>query len=367
MKDHPKIAIIYLQYYHNESFMDDAVSALRKVTYPKDKLAFVIVDNPEPEKGLFTHYIQETVMPHSGKDLPEVVYLPQETNLGFAGGNNKGVDWALEHGYDLVYFHNNDGFFARNAFEPLVDAFQKDEKLGIAQSLILLHPETDKINSTGNALHFLGFGYSNHCWEKIKDVELEHVYEIGYASGAAFMARADLTKQYGAWDHDFFLYHEDTEWSLRLRALGYKIVAVRDSIFYHKYQFARSIGKFYWMERNRIGVLLMFYRWPTLLLMLPMAIILEAGLIFTAIKGGWFKKRIEVYQYWLKPSSWKLWLGKRKKIQRMRTVSDRFLLSYTVSGIYFQDKSVDNPLLRYIGNPLMKLYQTVIIRGLIWW
>ena len=366
MEQYPKIAIVYLSF-HCEPYMDDILSSLKKLTYPKERIEFIIVDNPHPEHGPSVKYIEENVMPLSGKEIPHVTLLPQKTNLGFAGGNNAGVDWALENNFDYIYFHNNDGFMAANCLEPIVEALEKDKSVGIAQSLMLLHPETELINSTGNAFQYLGFGFCNEYRFKIKDVELPEVKEIAYASGAALMISADLIRQYGSWDNDFFLYHEDLEWSMRLRMTGKKIILVRDSVFYHKYQFARSITKFYWMERNRYGTMLMFFRWPTLLLLLPMALGMELGLLLFSIKGGWFKERMKVYKYWLKWENWKLWLGKRKRTQALRTVSDRYLMSYAVSGIYFQDKSTDNPIVNYIGNPILKIYYWAVVKALIWW
>jgi len=171
------------------------------------------------------------------------------------------------------------------------------------------------------------------------------------------------------WDDDFFLYHEDLEWSLRLKMAGYRIVMVTDSIFYHKYKFSRSITKFYWMERNRYGVLLMFFRWKTLLLLLPMLLVMELGLIAFALKGGWIKDRIRVYQYWSKLAHWKLWLGKRKKINAIRKVSgkkDIDILQSAATKILFQDQEMQNPLLIYVGNPIMNLYAG-IIRHIIKW
>lgn len=363
----PKIAIVYLQYYHSESYIDDAVSALKKISYPKDKLEFIIVDNPYPKKGVFSRYIHDTVMPLSGQEIPHVTYLPQKENLGFAGGNNSGVEWALDHDFDYIYFHNNDGFFATTAFEPLIEAFQTDEKIGAVQSLLLLHPETNLLNSAGNSFHYLGFGYCDNYRQPVKDLDLPKIKEIDYASGAALMVRADLIKKYGAWDPDFFMYHEDLEWSFRLRAAGYKIVLVRDSIFYHKYQFGRSISKFFFMERNRHAIMLMFFRWPTLILLAPMGLVLECGLWLFSIKNGYAHKRWDVYKYWFNTKHWKLWLKKRRAIQKIRVVSDRFLLKYSVSEILFQETEMANPLLRYVGNPMMKLYWWVVVRGLIWW
>jgi len=367
MKEFPKIAIVYLLYYHNESYIDDAVSALKKLTYPKERVEFIVVSNPHKEQGSFVPYVEETVMPLSGKEIPHVTILAQKENKGFAGGNNEGAAWAIDHGFEYVFFHNNDGFFATNALEPLIDAMEADKTIGAAQSLMLLHPETDLINSTGNSFQYLGFGYCNAYRHKVFDTPLEKVQEIGYASGAALMMRVDLMKEYGMWDHDFFLYHEDLEWSFRLRIAGYKIVLVSDSVFYHKYQFARSITKFYWMERNRYGVMLMFFRWPTLLLLLPLALVVEIGLWFFALQGGWLKERVKVYAYWLKKEHWKLWLGKRKRTQNIRKRSDRYMLTRAATGIYFQDKMTDNPLVNYLANPVMKVYYWLIVKVFIWW
>lgn len=355
-KELPTIAIVYLLFYHNESYVDDMVQALKTVNYPKDKLKLVIVSNPHPEHGSFLHYIEDTVVPLSNTELPEVIVLAHEENLGFAGGNNAGVDWAIEHNIDYVFFHNNDGFVGRDAFGPIARHMEAHPNVGIAQMLMLLHPDTEHVNSTGNSFHYLGFGYCNDYRKNINDLELPETMEIPYASGAAFMVRTSTIKELGAWDHDFFLYHEDLEWALRLRIAGYDVHMVRDSIFYHKYQFSRSSTKFFWMERNRYGVLLMFYRWPTLLLLAPMLIVMEFGQIFFALRRGWFEERVKVYKYWSKAESWKLWIGKRKKTQSIRKRPDRYLLKYTVPTIKFQEKFMEHWLLTYVANPIMTVY-----------
>ena len=365
MQNYPRIAIIYLSF-HCEPYMDDVISSLKKITYPKDKLELVIVDNPHPKFGSSVKYLEDNVLTLSAIEIPHTTLLPQKENLGFAGGNNVGVEWAINNGFDYVYFHNNDGFLAANALEPLVETMENDKKIGIAQSLMLLHPETDLVNSDGNQFQYLGFGFCGGYRKKFSDLKVSPVSEIPYASGAALLVRTDLIKQFGAWDDDFFLYHEDLEWSFRLRSVGYKVVLVRDSIFYHKYQFGRSIEKFYYMDRNRYGVMLMFFKLPTLLLLLPMLIVLEFGLWIFAFKGGWANKRLAVYKYWLKWQNWRLWLGKRKSIQKNRLVTDKFLFSYAVPTIEFQEKEMSNPVLKYIGNPIMKGYFWLIKKIIFW-
>ena len=365
--DYPKIAIVYLLYYHNESYINNLVSALKKITYPKDKLELVIVANNHEKDGSFVHYINDAVMPLSGIEIPHTTLIANQENLGFSAGNNQGANWAVENGFDYVFFHNNDGFLALNAIEPLVETLESDKKIAIAQSLVLLYPETDLVNSIGNSFHYLGFGFASGYRQKIKDIELPKVKEVDYASGAAFMISTELIKKYGAWDSDFYIYHEDLDWGLRMRSLGLKLVMVKDSVFYHQYQFSRSIMKFYWMERNRHAVMLMYFKWPTLLLLAPMAIVLEFGLWFFAFKNGYAGKRWEVYKYWLNFKNWSIWLNKRKQIQTTRKVTDREMLRHSVAEIVFQDSSTDNFLVKYVANPVMKAYYYVVVRGLIWW
>ena len=362
----PKIAIMYLSY-HSDPHIDDAAAAFRRLTYPHDRIEIVIVDNPHPEYGSSVGYIEEHVMPMSGREIPHVTLLPQKNNLGFAGGNNAGIRWAMEHGFDYVYFHNDDGFMIAGTLDPLVTAMESDKTIGAAQSLMLLYPDTDRVNSTGNVFQYLGFGFCGDYRKKVSDLFLPPIKDISYPSGAALLLRTDLLQKFGLWDEDFFMYHEDLEYGFRLRIAGYRTVLVRDSQFFHKYQFGRSIQKFYWMERNRFGVLLMFFRTPTLLLLLPMLLIMEIGLWLFALRGGWADTRAAVYRYWLQPKHWALWLAKRRRIQSIRTIRDRDLLADASPTILFQEKSMEHPLLTRVANPGMAVYYWVIVRGLIFW
>lgn len=366
MENLPKVAVIYLSY-HSDDYLPDAVSAFSRITYPKEKVELVIVDNFHPKFGNTVKAVENMVMPLSGKTIPHVTFLPQKDNFGFAGGNNIGIKWALENGFDYVYLHNDDGFIAPNAFEPLVQAMEEDKNIAIAQSLILLHPDVEYLNNAGNCFQYLGFGFCDEYRSKRSDLDLPKIKEVSYASGAACMLRAELIKKYGMLDSDFYMYHEDLEWCLRFRIFGYKSVLAAESVFYHKYQFSRSIQKFFYMERNRYAVLFMYFKFPTLLLLLPIMSALEIGLWLFAWRGGWLSEKIDVYKYWLNKNNWAIWREKRKNIQNIRQVSDRYLLSYSVPGIYFQEKSMASPLLKYIGNPIMTVYYWIAVKGLIWW
>lgn len=361
----PKVAIVYLSF-HSEPYLAEVISGLRKMSYPKDKVEFVVVDNLHPEHGSSAQSIETATRAISGVEIPRTTILPQSTNTGFAGGNNIGIAWALEHGCDYVYLHNQDGFMDVSCLEQLVAAMEADSAIGSAQSLIMLFPETDKVNSSGNSYHYLGFGYTTDYGTKKENLKIKDVQSIGYGSGASLLFRASLLKKYGAFDEYFFAYHEDVEYGLRMRATGYKNVVVAPSLFYHQYSFSRNRVKFYYMERNRYGTLLMYYRWPTLVLLLPMLAFMELGMIYFYIRQGWFDIRWSVYGYWVRPQHWKIWLEKRKAINKIRTVTDRELLASAVSEINFGEKDINTPLVRYVANPLAAAYWWLVKRIIFW-
>ncbi|MFA6485789.1 MAG: glycosyltransferase family 2 protein [Candidatus Magasanikbacteria bacterium] len=335
MPNFPKVAIVYLSY-HCELYLERAIEAWKKLDYPKEQVVIVVVDNQHKNYGSSAKFIQEKALPLSGNVLPKVVFLPQETNLGFAGGNNIGINWAVQNGYDYVFLHNQDGFMAPECLAKLVEAMEKDKTVGAAQALICLFPEIDLVNTSGNKYHYLGFGFCGDYRLPVIGVE-KNAHAIGYASGAALLMRVDLIRAHGMLDADFFAYHEDFEYSFRLKAQGYKIILAPEAHFFHEYEFdKKNTTKYFLMERNRIGMWLMYLDWSTLLLLAPIEILLNFGLLFFSLKCGWIKEWAMVQVYWLKWSNWRFWLNKRVLTRKSRKLSDRDLLQDAVSAIEFE-------------------------------
>lgn len=364
----PRVVVMYLLWDQEpKRYLEDAIEGMKKQTYAKKHTEFLIVYNShKPENPSQAPYIEETLAAHAD-DLPHVTFLNQKENLGFSGGNNLGMQWAIDNGFDYVFLHNGDGYLGPECLAQLVKTMEADKTIGASQAMMLLHPETDKINSAGNALHYLGFGYCQYYKFKKETVSLPDVSDVGYISGGAIMLRTDLLKAHGLWDEDYFMYHEDTDYSLRLRMQHYRTVLIRDAEFFHKYQFSKSISKYFWMERNRYTILLLYYRIPTLILLLPILVALECGMWLFAFRGGWWREKAKVYQYWSKRAHWQLWWKKRKAIQKHRQIGDRELLKNAARGIHFQEAQMEHPLVLYVGNPIMEVYYWIVVRGLIWW
>src|SRR3989339_1033985 len=345
----PKVALIYLSYF-SEPYLDEVILSLSKLNYPKDQLMLIIVENASTDRS--DAIIREQVLPKSGKELPEIIYLPQEKNTGFASGNNLGIQRALLEGAEYVYFLNNDAKLQSDALRHAIALAESDVKIGSVQSLMLLWQNPQKVNSTGGMVHFLGFGFVRDNGEFVKNITAKEGEEIAYASGAAVLYRARTLQEVGLLDPYLFLYHEDLELGWRIRLAGYRNVLSVSSIVYHQYEFRRSIQKFFWMERNRILVHASHLRLSTLVLLFPLWLGVECALLVFAIKGGWWKEKKKVYGSFLQRSIWRYVVEKRYASHVLRQgVSDRKMLSLFTAKIEHQD--MRNVFVEQIGNPLM--------------
>ncbi len=344
----PRVAIVYLSY-NTRPYIDEVISSLEALRYPRERVEFIVVDNNSPDGS--AEVIRERMLPKSDVTIPHVTFFPNPTNEGFAAGNNIGMNHALLEGVDYVYLLNNDAKFHPDAITEAVKLAESDQTIGSVQSLMLLWQKPDVVNSTGGMVHFLGFGFVRDNGRPVRDVAIPDGAEINYASGAAALYRASVLKKVGLLDPFLFLYHEDLELGWRIRLAGFKNVFSKTSIVYHHYEFKRSVAKFFWMERNRILVHTSHLKLPTLLLLIPFMAALEIALVFFAVRGGWISEKMKVYRALLKPSTWMYVWKKRRTSALLRTVADREIVRLWTAKIEHQETS--NPAVDTFGNPML--------------
>ena len=360
----PRVAIVYLSY-HSDEYIDEAFSAVSNLNYSKENLALIVVDNLHPTHGSSLDKIQKVLEIHKNT-LPKYIILPQNANLGFCGGNNVGIKWALDNNYDYVFLHNQDGSIDLDCISKMIQVMESNKKIGCAQALVMLD-HSDRINSAGNSFNYIGFGYISNFGQKISEIKFNKVQNVGYASGAALLLRADLLRAHGGLNELFFVYHEDVEYSLRMKFLGYQTAMVSDAKYFHKYEFNRNNSKFYFIERNRYLVLLMYYKWPTLLLLLPLIIISEISIFIFFVLKGWVKLKLEFYKYFINHNNIKILLKNRSIIQNIRQIKDRNFIRGLDSGIQInKNQKFSLYLIKLIVNPILIIYYS-IVRIIIFW
>lgn len=350
----PRVAIIFLSY-NGRPFLERVFSSLDALDYPRDRLGVIAVDNASMDGSA------EWLRAREG-----VTFLPLSENLGFAGGNNVGIERALLDGYDYVYLLNNDARLDPAAIREAVAVAERDARVGSVQSLIRLWQDEGTLNATGGAVHFLGFAYARDNGTRASDADVAPLdgSDIAYASGAAVLYRASALREVGLLEPYYFMYHDDLELGWRLRLAGYRNALATRSVAYHHYEFRRSIKKWYWMERARLLVLFSHLKPATLLLLAPFLLSAEVALLAFAARGGWLRDKLLVYRDLARPATWAHIREKRRFSQTIRNVPDREIARLWTGAIEHQETS--NRFVEGVANPLMRAAWFFLRRFIVW-
>ena len=356
-----KVAIIVVTY-NASKYLGELFSSLENLNYPKDKFEIVIIDNASTDGT--QEILKSQVLNLKSKKFYVSCFMFHE-NSGFVGGNNIGLQYAVDNDFDYAYMLNQDTVVDPNFLEEAINVAESDEKIGAVQSLLLLNDRKDTINSMGNHIHYLGFAYAGGNGEKVQSSKFKvQSYEITYPSGAAVLLRCTTLMKIGLLHPELFMYHEDVELGWRIWLFGYKIMLAPKSIVYHKYEFSRSMKKYYYMERNRFIVFLEKYKLATIVLIFPALVLMEILMFAYSFVSGFWKEKLHAYGYFFHISSWKKIFSKRLQNQTGRVISDREIIHKFVGVIQFQEAV--NPFVKYIFNPLFHLY-FIAIKFFIFW
>ncbi|MBI4138591.1 glycosyltransferase family 2 protein [Candidatus Uhrbacteria bacterium] len=335
--------------WHSRPYLPALFDGLAGLAYPRDRMAVHVVDNSPGDGSL--DEVRRLMAVH-GERLPSVILHEPGKNTGFSGGNNLAMRQAIESGHPYVYLLNHDASFEPDALAAAVEAAERDPGVGSAQSLLVLQQHPDEVNSVGNAIHFLGFGYCAGYHEKRADVG-QDIREIAYASGAGVLYPTRVLKEVGLFDDTLFAYHEDLDLGWRIRLAGYKNVLAPRSVVRHRYEFSRSIAKWFWMERNRSAVVLKNYRWPTLVFLAPQLLAVDIIILMFSVMGGWWREKLRAMVWFWKPSTWVYLMRGRKEVERIRRVPDATILKRWSPEIAYQE--FEHPFMTTVANPLMGL------------
>lgn len=233
----PELAVILVNW-NNERDTADCLDSLENQTY--DDVLTIVVDNgSEPESFEYLH---------DNYEWP--VFLRNEENLGFTGGNNRGIKEALDRGCEWVFLLNNDTVVHEEFLADLVTAAkQRPETTGIVGPKVHTY-EGDDLWAAGGEINYLT-GTTRHRTGAEERYSVPE--QVDYVVGAAMLVRADVFEEIGLLDDDFFIYYEETEFCLRAAESGWDIWYVPVSGVEHKESvaFEHSPFRSYYLTRNR--------------------------------------------------------------------------------------------------------------------
>lgn len=217
-----RVAVVIL----NWNGIKDTISCLDSLivqTYPD--YTIVVIDNGSVDDSV--DILQKYIIDHQDKPIELIC---NSKNLGFAGGVNAGIRWALEKNFDAVALFNNDATADKDWLSQLVTGLENKE-IGISTGL-LLHEDGKTIDSTGDWYSKWGLPFPRSRAENTVFAP-NNGFVFG-ASGGATLYRSEMLHDIGLFDEDFFAYYEDADISFRAQLAGWKVYYNSDAVAYHK-------------------------------------------------------------------------------------------------------------------------------------
>jgi GT2 family glycosyltransferase len=236
---------------------------------------------PEKEKLLYEKLPKGISYP--------LILIQTGENLGFAGGNNVGIKYALaKDDFEYVWLLNNDAVVDKEALTEMVKLAESDEEISVVGSKLLYYYKPDTIQALGGKINkWLG------TLKQIANLEKDNgqwnkEFEVEQVAGTSMLIKESVIKEAGLMDENYFLYWEDVNWCLRIKRLGWKLFYCPKSKVWHKEGGTvgyKSPVSDYYSTRNNLILWKKFFR-----SYLPIVfIILFVGKIINRIKRKQFK------------------------------------------------------------------------------
>ena len=255
-----RICILVLNWNGAEDTIE-CVQSLKNLTYPNAEI--VVIDNGSNDDSI----------PQIKAAHREVKILELASNRFFGGGNNAGLKWAQEAGFDYVVFLNNDTTVEPDFLEPLLAGFDVSTKVGIVAPLMCYYATPDLVWYGGGKVNLWSGVVEHQHIRKPVSTLATTIQKTDYITGCCLMMPTKLASELGGFDPSFKMYGEDVDLSLRTRSAGYELLFIPKSKIYHKV--SASVGGEFSLKKMRkkaIGLYKIFlihsrwYQWPVMVI-----------------------------------------------------------------------------------------------------
>ena len=236
----PTISVVIVAYRQREALTECLQSCLQAAAAVPGGAELIVVDN-----GGLAPFVRER--------WPEIMLIEPGSNLGFAGGVQRGVAAASGEWVALV---NDDARIEPEALARLLAAGRQDERIGSVAAQVRFHSDPTLINSAGIEVDSLGIATERLAGRPATEAELG--CEVFGASACFALYRSSMLGSLGGLDERFFAYLEDVDLAWRARAAGWSAVYEPLAVAQHRGSASSGEGsatKYYLVGRNRVRLL----------------------------------------------------------------------------------------------------------------
>ncbi len=233
-----KVSVVILNFKVKDELLK-CLDSVKRSDY--DSLEIIVVDNSSGD-GL-----EEEL-----KTSLNIEFIQTGKNLGYSGGNNVGIKAAIKNHADYILVLNPDTLVKKDTISKMVKGLEKYDAGVVCPKIYFEDGKTiwyagkdfDKLNVLGK---HRGLDQQDKG-QFDQEVETE-------ANGAAMLVKQEVFEKVGLFDERFFLYLEDSDFSLRVKESGFKIMYIPSAVVIHKNAKSTGLGSSlqdYFITRNRM-------------------------------------------------------------------------------------------------------------------
>lgn len=236
----PLVSLITVNY-NTPEVTAALLQSLHALRYPNWEI--IVVDNASPQ------FSSASLV----ERFPFITHISSPVNLGFAGGNNLGIQVARG---EYIFLVNNDTEVTPDLINILVTYLREHPRCGMVCPKIKYYHQPDTIQYAGAiGLHPLtsrsvDIGYLEKDLGQRNDARITDL-----PNGAAVMLPRKVIREVGMMSEMFFLYYEELDWAARVKNAGYEVHYQGAAEIYHKESVStgkNSPFKSFYLFRNRL-------------------------------------------------------------------------------------------------------------------
>jgi len=159
---------------------------------------------------------------------PGIEILRIEENRGYGGGNNVGIQYALNQEPDYILLLNNDAFVDKDTMENLVATAETDDLIAAVGCKV-------RVFEANELLWAVGESFSRYEPFRPDDGSYDCSKDIDYAVSCCVLMRGDAFERVGLFDPEYYGIHDERDWCFRAVIQGYRIVYAPDALVHHRF------------------------------------------------------------------------------------------------------------------------------------
>jgi GT2 family glycosyltransferase len=221
----PSVLIVVLNWMKYEDTIN-CVRSLQQLDY--SNFTIFVVDNASENQSF--QILKDT--------FPNEIIVQSNENNGYAAGNKIGSDYALAHGFDLVWVLNNDCIVRKDSLTHLVESYLKHGEA--------LYSNTTLMSENPDIIHYAGTytideplqpdkypTYDKWKGKLLEEVKAELSDHPARIYGHSMLIPVNVIKKYGFMDTNYFMFCEETDYTLTLHQKGIPSRYVAKAIVTH--------------------------------------------------------------------------------------------------------------------------------------